>query len=529
VTTEASVEMTEAPAPKKRRFQFPSSLTILGIITVLVWILAFFIPAGQYKLNAEGEPIPGPFHNVPAPEGFRQRVFDLFLSPVNGLYGLQNPEGHIGPFNSGVLHGAAGVFLFILAIGAFMIMIEATGALDVAISQLARALQKRGWLLVAAIMVVFSLLATTMGFSVETFGFYPLLIPLMLALGYDRIATTGMILFSVYAGFMASTINPFTVGVASGIANTAIGDGLPLRAALWVVLTGLAILYVLWYGRRVRARPSRSLVGFEPVEGEEAGGGEVGGGDPGTGQRTAPKVLSRRQVAVLAIMGLTFVLMIVAVIPWASIIGAEHEVTDPISGQTIPPNFWFELGWWFPELTALFIVSAIVIGIVGGLGEKRISSLMVSGAADFLGPAVLVVLAQGGTVILNNTQTIDTILHAMEVLVHGTSTGVATFLIYIVTFVFGFVVSSGSGNASLVMPLLAPLADLARLSRPLVVTIWSMGFGLSSYITPTSAVIMGGVALAKVGYDKYVRFVIPLMGILFVVSLIVLIIAASVG
>lgn len=521
---QAGEPTSEVVAPKKRRFQFPSSLTILAAITVLVWILAFFIPAGQYKLNDEGEPIPGTFHNVPAPEGFRQRVFDLFLAPVNGLYGLQNPEGHVGPFNSGVLHGAAGVFLFILAIGAFMIMIEATGALDVAISQLARALQKRGWLLVAAIMVVFSLLATTMGFSVETFGFYPLLIPLMLALGYDRIATTGMILFSVYAGFMASTINPFTVGVASGIANTAIGDGLPLRAALWIVLTGLAIVYVLWYGRRVRARPSRSLVGFEPVEGEEAGAGERE-----TRSATTPKVLSRRQVAVLAIMGLTFLLLIFAVIPWAGIIGAQHEVTDPISGQTIPPNFWFELGWWFPELTALFIVAAIVIGVVGGLGEKRISSLMVSGAADFLGPAVLVVLAQGVTVILNNTQTIDTILHAMEVLVQGTSAGVATLLIYIVTFIFGFVVSSGSGNASLVMPLLAPLADLARLNRPLVVTTWSMGFGLSSFITPTSAVIMGGVALAKVGYDKYVRFTLPLMVVLFVVSLAILVIASLIG
>jgi uncharacterized ion transporter superfamily protein YfcC len=288
---------------------------------------------------------------------------------------------------------------------------------------------------------------------------------------------------------------------------------------MWVFLTAIAIAYVLWYGRRIRQEPSRSLVGFAPADTvtveDESG--------PGT------KALTSRQVWVLVIMALTFLLLIFAVIPWAGIVGSHHETIDPISGAAIPASFWFELGWWFPELTALFIVAAVVIGIVGRLGEKRISSLMVKGAGDFIGPAVLVVLAQGVTVILNNTQTIDTILHAMEALVHGSSAGVATLLIYLVTFVFGFIVSSGSGNASLVMPLLAPLADLAGLSRSLVVTIWSMGFGLSSFVTPTSAVIMGGIALAKVGYDRYVRFVAPLMGILFLVSLAILVVAARFG
>jgi uncharacterized ion transporter superfamily protein YfcC len=519
VTTQAPPQAAAEAPPKRRSLQFPSSLTILALITLLVWILAFFIPAGQYNLNQDGEPIPGTFHTIPSPQSLQERINDFFLAPINGLYGLQNAEGHVGPFNSGVLFGAAGVFLFILAIGCFMTMIEATGALDVAIGQLARGLRNRGWLLIVAIMVVFSLLATTMGFSVETFGFYPLLVPLMLALGYDRMAATGMILFSVYAGFMASTINPFTVGVASAIANTSIGDGLVLRAAMWVILTAIAIGYVLWYCRRVRNEPSRSLVGFDPADLENVQS-ETEAGTRG---------LTGRQVWVLLIMAVTFLLLIFAVIPWAGIVGSHHETIDPISGQAIPPSFWFELGWWFPELTALFIVAAVVIGIVGRLGEKRISSLMVKGAGDFIGPALLVVLAQGVTVILNNTQTIDTILHAMEALVHGSSAGVATLLIYLVTFVFGFIVSSGSGNASLVMPLLAPLADLAGLSRSLVVTIWSMGFGLSSFVTPTSAVIMGGIALAKVGYDRYVRFVAPLMGILFLVSLAILIAAARLG
>lgn len=117
----------------------------------------------------------------------------------------------------------------------------------------------------------------------------------------------------------------------------------------------------------------------------------------------------------------------------------------------------------------------------------------------------------------------------MEGLVHGSSSGVATFLIFIVTFVLGFIVPSASGNASLVMPLLSPLADLAGISRSLVVTTWSLGFGLSSFITPTSAVIMGGVALAEVGDDKYVRFAIPLLAILFVISVVILVLAARIG
>ena len=231
-------------------------MTVLIIVTLLVWIAAFLIPSGTYERDENGIPEPGSYQQIDSPQDFGERVGDFFLAPVNGLYGLQDPEtGVVVPFGVGRLFGAVGVFLFVLAIGAFMTMVLATGALDVAIGKLAYAVQGRPWLVIVAVMALFSLLGTTMGWADETLGFYALLIPLMLALGYDRMAAAGMIIGSATVGAMASTVNPFSIGVASEFADVGIGDGIGLRWIGWFVLTTLTIAYVVRYAERVKAQP----------------------------------------------------------------------------------------------------------------------------------------------------------------------------------------------------------------------------------------------------------------------------------
>jgi uncharacterized ion transporter superfamily protein YfcC len=504
------------PRETKRSFQFPSTMTVLILVTLLVWLAAFLIPSGTYQHDAAGVPKPGSYHHIDSPQSFGGRVGDFFLAPVNGLYGLQDLETEkVTPGGAGTLFGAVGVFAFVLAIGAFMTMVLATGALDVAIGKLAYAVRGRPWLVIVAVMSLFSLLGTTMGWADETLGFYPLLIPLMLTLGYDRMAAAGMIIVSATVGAMASTVNPFSIGVASEFAGVGIGDGIGLRWIGWAVLTAVAIAYVVWYAQRVKGRPERSLVGFT---GEDRAAVTKE-------QSAATLTLTGRQKLVLGITVLTFVLLVFSVIPWDSILHLEDKV-DPYTHEPIDNDYWWNLGWWFPELTALFLVAAVIVGLVAGYGEKEITANITQGLRDFIGAGIAVVLARGVTVILNNTKTIDTILHWMEGAVGGTSSGVFAGLVLVINTGIAFIIPSSSGHATLAMPLLAPLGDFADVSRPLVVTAWSWGAGIARFVTPTSAVVMAGIALAGVRYDRWIRFVLPLMGLLAATSVVMLIIAA---
>ncbi len=509
--------MTEREEEKKG-FQFPGTMTVLVLVTLLVWIAAFLIPSGAYERDEDGTPEPGSYQRVDSPQDFGERVEDLALAPVNGLYGLQDPEtGVVRPFGVGSLFGAVGVFAFVLAIGAFMTMVLATGALDTAIGRLAHRVRARPWLVIVAVMALFSLLGTTMGWADETLGFYALLIPLMLALRYDRMVVAGAIIASATVGAMASTMNPFSIGVASEFAGVGIGDGMGLRWLGWVVLTSITIAYVVRYAQRVSAQPDRSLVGFPPEDAELVRKEES----------AEDLTLTGRQKAILGITAFTFALLVFSVIPWDSIFDLGVNV-DPVTHEPLPNDPWWNLGWWFPELIALFLVASVVVGLVAGYGEKRITGNIARGFGDFIGAAVAVVLARGVTVILNNTQTIDTILSWMEDAVGGTDSAVFIGLVAVLNTGIAFVIPSSSGHATLAMPLLAPLGDFGEVSRPLVVTAWSWGAGIARFVTPTSAVVMAGIALAGVRYDRWIRFMLPLMGILLVACLVMLGIAAAV-
>ena len=271
---------------------------------------------------------------------------DLFLAPINGMYGVQDADGFVSPDNSGDLFGSVEIFFFVLAIGIFVTMMLATGALDRGIGRLAQRLSSRGWLLIVAIMVLFSLLGSIEGFAEETLGFYGLIIPLMLALGYDRLVAVGAIILGAGIGCLTSTLNPFAIGVASGAAGGPISDGIGLRLIMWAVLTAVTVLFVLRYAAKVKADPAASRVGFLP-------------GDTEATDAPVPPPLTGRHIAVLLWVTFTFVVMIFGIIPWSQIIG----------GVDADPYPW-ELGWGFGDLTAWFIVAAIVVGLIGGLGEK---------------------------------------------------------------------------------------------------------------------------------------------------------------
>lgn len=506
-----------------RKFEFPSAVTTLALVSVLVWIAALFIPPGRYATDADGSPIPGTYERIASPLTAGERVEQLVLAPVNGIYGLLSPVRHVVDTQTvGRLFGQIGVIVFIMSIGAFISISFATRSLEVAVAALANRLRSRGWLLIGAVMVLFSLLGSTMGFSVETLGFYALFLPLMSALGYDRLVTAAMIIVGATVGIMGSTVNPFSIGVAAGEAKVGIGDGIVLRGILWLIVTTMGVAWVLRYAARVRSDPSTSLVGFTPGTGGDEGSGDLAATD---------ETLTGIQKWVLAITVFAFGLMIFSVIPWSSLVGgttgpADYETTHEVVG--VAP-YWFELGWWFPQLAMLFLISSVVVGVIARMNEKQIVKLIAAGASDMMGPAMVVLLAGGVSVIMTNTKTLDTILNAMEHLITGASAGVFAVVAMVVNIPLAFLVPSSSGHAALAMPLLSPLADFAGASRPTTITAWILGHGLALLASPTNVVVVGGLAIAEVGYDVYLRFIWPLLLALFVVAAGFVAIAANLG
>ena len=507
--------MAASAGSEKKQGGFPAPITILLLVLILVWVATFFIPSGQYQLDASGSPIAGSFQNIAPPLDLEGRIRDLLLAPVNGLYGIQDPAtGQVGPFNSGVMFGSVQVFLFILAIGGFMTVVFATGALDRGIHHLAYAFRARGPVLIVVLSLLFGILGSVMAWSDETLGLYALIVPLMIALGYDRMVAVAVVTVAPSVGVIGSTINPFVVGIGSSKAGVTIGDGIGLRVVLFLALMAATIAYTLWYARRVKSDPALSLAGVDAADAALA-----------QADAKAPEPLTGRHMVIIALVAFTFALLTFSIIPWGAILG--NAAVDPYTHESVNSPFPWELGWWLPELCALFFVMAIVIGVIGGLGEPGTAKAFIRGVIDFTGPAFLVVVARGVSVIMTNTKTIDTVLSAMEGLVTGTSSVVFVALTFVVTLPLSFLVGSGSAGTALAMPVLAPLGDFAGIDRSLVITTWMAAGGWLRLILPINAILIAGLALARVGFDQYVRFILPLMGILLVIILAVLLLGVA--
>ncbi len=500
---------TTEPAGSGKKLKFPTAFTVLAAVLLLVWLASFFVPAGAYKIDAKtGGPAPGSYHKLPScssVEGdtlcvetsFDQRLKQLFIAPPNGLYGVENDRGFVSADETGVLYGSAMIFLFVLAVGAFITVTMKTEAIQTGIGRLALRFRHSGSALIAILMCVFALGGTSYGMWEETLGFFVLLVPLALALGYDRMVAAAIIFLGAGTGVIASTVNPFATGVASDAAGISLGQGIGVRIAMWVVLVTLAVGYVIRYASRVRTEPSRSVVGISSTDAKEA---EELIAD-------VPELTGRQKLVLVLFIG-SFLVMIYGFIPW-------NDLWQEGWGRDFPlPTFG---SFYFPEAAALFFVMAVVIGLIAKLGEEGTVNTIIAGASDFLGAALIIVLARGITVVMKNTYMTDTVLHWMEDAVSGTSQGVFGVITLIVNVPIAFLVPSSSGHAALVMPILAPLADFADVARSVAVTAYQSASGLVNLITPTSAVIMGGLALSKVGYDRYLKFVWPFVAMAFVI------------
>lgn len=469
---------------EKPRFRFPSAFTILFALIVLVAALTWIIPAGQYdRVTSEalGKDVPVAGSYAPT-DADPQGIFDVILAPITGFY---DPVEYVA--------NAIDVSLFVLIIGGFIGVVTATGAIDAGIARAMIRMKGRENWMIPFLMALFALGGTTYGMAEETLAFYVLLIPVMIAAKYDALTAVAVILLGAGIGVLGSTINAFSTVIASDAAGITFADGLVLRVIILALCWAVTVAFVMRYAARVRADPTKSLV-YDKKAANEAHFLAATPSEAAT--------FTGLHKVVLILFALTFGVMI-----WGVSIG----------------------GWWMAEMSGLFLVAAIAIGIIARLGEGKLVESFVNGARDLLGVALIIGLARGIVVVMDAGHITDTILHAAETSVAGLSQTAFILVIYWIEVGLSFFVPSTSGLAVLSMPVLAPVADFAGVKRELVVTAFATASGMVNLITPTSAVVMGGFAIGRIPYERWLRFVWPLLVVLTLIIMAALALAAILG
>ncbi|MCG9749788.1 YfcC family protein [Vibrio brasiliensis] len=459
------------------KIKFPSAYTILMLLTVVMAILTWTIPGGQYQMESNetlGRMVPmvGTYHSIDAnPQG----IVDILMAPIQGFY---DPLSYTAR--------AVDVALFVLVIGGFLAVVTNTGAIDAGIAGTMKRLDGREKWMIPILMGLFALGGTVYGMAEETIPFYALLIPVMIAAGYDSVVGVAIIMVGAGIGCLGSTINPFATVIASNAAEINFMEGFALRATILVLGWLVCVIYVMRYAEKVKKNPELSLVAHQ----RESNLNHF----LHSKQQQTPDFTTTRKV-ILAIFGITFAIMM-----W---------------GVSIA-------GWWMAELSALFIGSSIVVGLVARMSEAEITESFVDGARDLLGVALIIAIARGLVVVMDNGNITHTILNYAEGLLVGLHQVAFINAIYWIEAVMCLVVPSSSGLAVLSMPILAPLADFAGVSRELVVTAYQSASGLPNLVTPTSGVVMGGLAIGRVAYPVWLKFIGPLLAVLTTMVMILL-------
>jgi uncharacterized ion transporter superfamily protein YfcC len=463
---------------KKSGWSFPTAYTILFALIIFVAALTWIIPAGEYDrvVNEElGEevPVPGTYHEV---EASPQRLLrSMLMAPIAGMYDPAEGEAR-----------AIDVALFVLMIGGFLGVVTKTGAIDAGIGRAMTALRGREIWMIPILMALFAAGGTSYGMAEESLAFYALIIPVMIAAGYDALTAVAIIMLGAGIGTLGSTVNPFATVIASDAAQIPFTDGIWSRVVILALGWLACVVYVMRYATRVKANPAASLVADMKADNEKHF-------LKSKGAATIEFTPARR--IILTIFAITFAIMI-----WG------------VSSA----------GWWMGEMSALFLGSAILIGLIARMSEKELTGTFVDGAKDLLGVALIIGVARGIVVVMNDGKITDTILFWATQAVGDLPTVLFVNVLFWIEVLLSFFVPSSSGLAVLSMPIMAPLAEFAGASREVAVTAYQSANGLVNLINPTFAVVMGGLAIGRVGYDRWLKFMWPLLLVLVVLITIVL-------
>ena len=430
---------------QKRRI--PNTYVIIAIIIALCAVATWLVPGGQYVQGDDGTLTYESVDHVP-------QTWQVF---------------------SAVYHGfvkQAGIIVFILVVGGAFWLLNATGAVAAGISRfIARVGKRDKWVLVS-LTLLFSLGGAVFGMSEETIPFVGIVVPLVVSMGYD--AFMGMLIVYVAAnvGFSSAFLNPFTVGIAQGMADLPLFSGMEYRLFCWGLLTVLLAVFVVLYARRTRRAPAARTADIQPV------------------------FLSRAQRWILVVLLVTVVLLIVGVTCW---------------------------DWYLPEITGLFLLMGIVCGVIAGFPANRIAEELLAGAKDILSAALVVGFASGIIVVLQDGRIVDSILHTLQEGLEGTGPLASLSAMYGIQALINFIIPSATAKAAITIPIMAPFSDLVGVSRQAMVLAFQFGDGFTNMITPTSGVLMAALAMARIPYEKWVKWVWKLVVVLLVLGFLLLV------
>lgn len=471
---------------EKKKFRMPTAFTILFALIFIAAILTYIVPAGVYDY-ADKLPIAGTYHLVEAnPQG----LWDVFQAPVKGF------------------KAALDVALFILILGGFLGIVFDTKAIDSALGSILKKLNGREKLLIPILMIFFAIGGTTYGMAEETIAFYPLIIPIVLASGYDLVTVIMIIFLGSGVGVLGGLVDPFAVGIASELAGISIGEGIEFRLIALVLGVSWAIFYTMRYAAKVKADPTKSItydMNQKLVEKfDNFDSGEV-------------VEMTKKRKVVLTLFALTFIIMIISIIPWEwkfniTFFADIHRtlidipVFKFIFGSMLPLGDWF-----FVEMSVLFLISAIVIGVFYRMPETKIVNLFMAGAKDLISVALVLGVARGISIVLNDGMIIGTILHFGEMALTNCSQVVFAIGSYILFIPLTFLIPSTSGLATASMPIIAPLADFAGVGREVVVMAFQAGAESMNFVSPTQCVLIGALAITGIPYSRWVKAIAPFM------------------
>ena len=475
------------PAKRDKKKLSLSAFTIILILIFLLAIVSHMLPAAQFN----GENIVDGSGVVGA------TLSQTLLSPILGFA------------------DAIDICVFVLILGAFLKIVNSTNSIETGIQVLIKKLHGRELVLIPILMILFSIGGTTYGMLEETVGFYALLAAAMVAAGMDTIVSSAIVLLGAGSGVLGSTINPFAVGVAVDalpegmVANQGVIIG--LGTVLWLTTLLISILFVMSYAKKVIAKKGSTFLSLQEQKAME----ETYGADKG--KKTDVK-LSGRQKVTLVLFALTFIVMIVGFIPWEDFGVKIFSKTGFLTGSPLGM-------WYFNEATLWFLVMSIIIGVINGMNEHELVDTFIDGADDMVGVILVIAIARGASVLMKQTYLDNYIIfNAARGLRHVPKLVFAP-LNYILHLGLSVLVPSSSGLATLSTPIMAPLAQSVGYSVEVTIMEMVAANGLVNLFTPTCGAIMGGLALAKVEYTTWLKWVAKVIITIAIVNILVLSIA----
>lgn len=452
----------------------PHTYTIIFAIIFLAGLASYIVPAGQFERQED-------------PESGRMLVVDGSYEQIE-----QNPVSIFELFTAipmGLEKGAQIIFYIFLVSGVFGI-IRATGAIEAGVYKGVKALEGRERLLIPASMILFSIGGFTMGMAEETIIFVPIGIAIARAMGFDAVTGTAMITLGAASGFFGGMLNPFTVGVAQSLAEVPLFSGIGFRFAVYVFVLSFAIFYVSRYAFKVKKNPELSVIYDLEQKSKET-----------IQEKTIDKLTTRH----------IFVFLTMAVGIGFNIYGV------------------FKWGWFLTELTASFLIMGLVAGAVGGMKPGKTFDAFIVGAKAVTFGALIVGFARAITVVLEQGQIIDTIVHYAAMAIGNLPQSVSAIGMLFIQAMLNLFISSGSGQAAATMPIMVPITDLLGLERQIAVLAFQYGDSLTNSIIPTSSALMGYLAVAGIPYERWIKFIWKLIIGWAVIACIALVVAVAIG